>query len=70
MNLINDILEHRAARSKRHLSGLLKRAPNYVCERGGLTAEDLVHLRLHLLAQGGPDHLVKRVERMLMEPWR
>ncbi len=70
MSLIDDITDRGIARSKRHLSRLLGRAPNYLCETRGSRAEDLVHLRLHLLDIGGHDDLVACAEKMLLEPWR
>ena len=71
MNLIEELTNRGIARSKRHLSGLLGRAPNYICESGGgFGPIDLVHLRLHLLGIGGHADLVSRVEGMLLEPWR
>lgn len=71
MNIIEELTIRGISRSKRHLSGLLGRAPNYICEsRGGFGPEDLVHLRLHLLDIGGHADLVAHVETMLLEPWR
>lgn len=69
MNLIDDLIEHGVARSRRHLSILLGHAPNYISETKGLRAEDLVHLRLHLIERGGPAALIGRTETLLLEPW-
>lgn len=45
-------------RSKRSLSVILGRAPNYVCEsRGYFSPQDLVEIRLHVIAVGGHDAL-------------
>ena len=70
MNLIHELLNREIARSRRHLSRLIGRAPNYICENKGFRAEDLVHLRLHLIALGHHGDLVPYVEEMLLEPWR
>lgn len=70
MNIIDEIRSRGIARSNRHLSRLLGRGENYICESGGFGPEDLVHLRLHLLEIGGHSDLVTRVETMLLEPWR
>ena len=69
MTLAEECISRGIAPSKRGLSRLLGRAPNYVSESAGFSAEDLVHLRLHLLAGEGHADLIARVERMLLEPW-
>ena len=67
--LVKTILDLGLARSKRHLSALLGRAQNYVCETGGaLDAYDLIKLRLMLL-DAGHDRLAADVAQMILEPW-
>lgn len=71
MVVLNELLERKIPRSKRDLSRLLGRAPNYVCEGGGrFSAIDLIELRLHLMARGGHEDLVAHLERLILSSWR
>ena len=67
--LVQTVLDLGIARSKRQLSKMLGRAPNYVCEtRGALDPYDLIKLRLMLL-DAGHDKLAAVVTRLILEPW-
>jgi hypothetical protein len=69
--ILNELMNRNIVRSKRSLSVLLGRAPNYVCEsRGFFTAADLVEIRLHLLRIGGHEDLRSKLEEMILSSWR
>jgi hypothetical protein len=56
--ILKELMNRNIVRSKRSLSVLLGRAPNYVCEsRGYFSPQDLVEIRLHVIAVGGHDAL-------------
>lgn len=69
MNLIDELIERGVARSRRQLSKMLGRSPNYICENRGFGPEDLVHLRLQLIDRGGHADLIEQVEHMLLTQW-
>src|SRR4051794_32742477 len=69
--ILQELVDRKIVRSKRSLSVLLGRAPNYVCEtRGYFTAADLVEIRLRVIAVGGHDDLVAHLDDLILTSWR